>query len=92
MPAREISAMLTEANMSNDPWYRCEPGSYGHPKIKNSGPTFARNDWWANRGELRATNEDGEGGLYDRASAALSFGSNDSRFSVTALMYSFGAP
>ena len=64
--------------MSNDPWYRCEPGSYGHPKIKSSGPTFARNDWWANRGELRAINEEGSG-LYERATHALSWG-DDSRF------------
>ena len=63
--------------MSKDPFYSAgPPGSWGRPDIKHSGPTFARNDWWANRGELRATNEDDEGGLYDRASAALSFGSN----------------
>ena len=64
--------------MSKDPFYSAgPPGSWGRPDIKqNSGPTFAKNDWWANRGELRATNEDDEGGLYDRAHAALNFGSN----------------
>ena len=63
--------------MSKDPFYSAgPPGSWGRPDIKqNSGPTFAKNDWWANRGELRATNEDGDGGgLYDRAHAALSWG------------------
>jgi hypothetical protein len=65
--------------MSRDPWMNA--GDFGRPNQKSDSNRFASDSWWSSdRGELRATNEDGEdGGLYDRAAAALSWG-NDNRF------------
>jgi hypothetical protein len=62
--------------MSRDPWYSAGP-DYGHPNKKSDGISFASDSWWSSdRGDLRQNNESGDGGLYDRAHAALNFGSN----------------
>lgn len=64
--------------MSQDPWMNA--GDFGHPNKKFNSIRFASDSWWSSdRGDLRQNNESNDGGLYDRASAALSWGS-DSKF------------
>ncbi len=61
--------------MSRDPWMSA--GDFGHPNKKSNSIRFASDSWLGSaRGDLRQNNESEGGGLYDRASAALNFGSN----------------
>jgi hypothetical protein len=63
--------------MSRDPWYNA--GEFGHPNKKSNSIRFASDSWWSSdRGDLRRNNESEDGGLYDRAASALSWG-NDNR-------------
>ena len=67
-----------------DPFFSAgPPGTWSRGNVKQSKKPvrFASNSWWNSEpGDMRRNNESEDGGLYDRASAALSFG-NDSRLS-----------
>ena len=70
---------------NRDPFYSAGPPgawSRGDAKQSKKPVRFASNPWWNSEpGELRANNESPDGGLYDRAQAALNRGS-DHRFRV----------
>jgi hypothetical protein len=64
--------------VGKDPWTNAGP-HFGHPN-KADSVRFASNSWFSSeRGALRCSNENSDGGLYGRAMAALSAG-DDSRF------------
>ena len=66
-----------------DPWYSAgPPGTWSRGDFKQGEKPvlFASSPWWNSEpGDLRQNNESGDGGLYDRANAALNWGS-DNRF------------